>query len=75
MLKIRNALNISIKTTKHTSVPKVSPIRNASIVGRLLSGKISPAKIMLCPREFIMEDVKAMTNKFLQVDVETEFAF
>lgn len=30
---------------------------------------------MLCPREFIMEDAKAMTNKFLQVDVETEFAF
>ena len=72
---MRNALNISIKTTKHTSVPKVSPIRNASIVGRLFSGKISPAKIKLCPSEFIMEDAKAMTNKFLQVDVETEFAF
>jgi hypothetical protein len=71
---MRTNLNASIKIAKHANVPNVSPIINANIVFKLFSGKISPAKIILCPREFKMEEKNAIKNKFLHVEVTIGFA-
>ena len=60
--------------TLKSSVPKVSPIMNASIVGKLFSGNMSPANIILCPNELIIEEINAMSMRCRQVFVDIDLA-
>ena len=47
---------------------------NASIVGKLFSGNMSPANIILCPNELIIEEMNAMSIRCRQVFVDINLA-
>jgi hypothetical protein len=57
-----------MSTKKLKNVPVVSPITNAIIVEMLFSGKILLAKIILCPRELMIEDRNPTRSNIFHIE-------